>query len=142
MRAHSHGVRGDSASCLLQYALLKLSKPGLASRPWLSLPPCLCQCQLQLGTLPAAKARFSLACGDACSPLKIGFFPLIHCFLPAFALMHCVISSSFVLVCLPFPLWFAVSVDLWLLFIFITLLIQTHEVYTHVFVTSGYPLSL
>ena len=39
MRAHSRGVREDSALCLLQYAWLKLSKPGLASRPWHHLLP-------------------------------------------------------------------------------------------------------
>lgn len=71
MRAHSRGVRGDSALCLLQYACLKLSKPGLASRPWHSLPPSLCQCQLQLGTVPAADARLSFACVNACSPLEM-----------------------------------------------------------------------
>ncbi len=74
MRAHSRGVRGDSALCLLQYACLKLSKPGLASRPWHRLPLSLCQCQLQLGTAPATNASLSLAHGNACSVLELGFF--------------------------------------------------------------------
>lgn len=69
MRAHNHGVRGDSVFCLLQYACLKLSKPGLASRPWHRLPPSPCQCQLQLGAVPTASARLGLACGDASSTL-------------------------------------------------------------------------
>lgn len=69
MRAHNHGVRGDSVFCLLQYACLKLSKPGLASRPWHRLPPFPCQCQLQLGAVPTASARLGLACGDASSTL-------------------------------------------------------------------------
>lgn len=74
MRAHNHGVRGDSVFCLLQYACLKLSKPGLASRPWHRLPPSPCQCQLQLGVVPTASARLSLACGDACATL-FSIFP-------------------------------------------------------------------
>lgn len=78
-RAHIRGVRGDSAPCLLQYACLKLSKPGLAVLPWHSRRTSLCQCQLQLGAAPAGNARLSLAHGNACSPLSV-----LHCFHPSF----------------------------------------------------------
>lgn len=96
MRAHSRGVRGDSVLCLLQYACLKLSKPGLAPRPWHLLHPSLCQCQPQLGTAPDANARLSLAHGNACSPLERAFF-FLHCFLPYFVWLSFLIFSSFVL---------------------------------------------
>lgn len=110
MRAHSRGVRGDSALCLLQYACLKLSKPGLASRPWHRLPLSMCQCQLQLGAVPATNARLSLARGNACSPLKLGFFSpsYIASFLP---LLGCL--SLF-----PLPL----SIVLFVSFVFLSFL--------------------
>ena len=110
MRAHSRGVRGDSALFLLQYACLKLSKPGLASRPWQRLPLSPCQCQLQLGVAPAADARLSLARGNACSPLKVGFFSPSYnaSFLP---LHGCLSSSSLTSLFLCFFLaWFNTTV--------------------------------
>lgn len=97
MRAHSRGVRGDSALCLLQYACLKLSKPGLASRPWHHLPLSLCQCQLQLSTAPAANARLSLAHGSACSPLELGFF-FPSCIASLLRLLGCLSLFPFLLV--------------------------------------------
>lgn len=121
MRAHSHGVRTDSALCLLQYARLKLSKPGLASWPWHHVSPSLCQCQLQLGWVPAANARLSLACGKACALLLhtpniiASFLPRLRCHLcpflcSLFCLARCNLFPLLPLMYTVFPAWYGEKV--------------------------------
>lgn len=86
--AFSHEKRAMERiqSSVLQYACLKLSKPGLAPWPWHHLPSPLCQCRFQLATVAAANAGFSLAYSRACSPRDwvssfISFFLPLNYFL-------------------------------------------------------------
>lgn len=126
-RAHRPGVRGDSALCLLQYARLKLSKPGLAPRPWHRLPPSLCQCQLQLGLPPARQRQAQLSSWQRLRSALTGFLLL------SFLSFHLDVFHHWLVLLFFFQLFLCFLLAWFLSFVLIFFVSIQTQVHAHVF---------